>query len=74
MLHGNVQINHHQILEWRATNEGLLDPDTGLTCYEVNVDWTDQRGYRRHREFQLLHERGKGAAQLAAKILTESGA
>ena len=78
MLHGQVEINHHVIMEYQITNEGQLfteTDDSDHTTYQFIVWGTDKGGYTFHYDFlkDVLTKDNRGAHDLIAVAMTELG-
>lgn len=70
MLTGEIKINDFLVSNWTATNE--YDLANGMTAYEVRITGTRENGGSYEYDFQVYHDRQRGAEYLTMVILRET--
>lgn len=70
MLHGNIELNHNVIGNWRAVRKEAVG--NSVHRYRCVVEHRNIRGYLMKAEFNVEHAYVDGALILASKVLAEA--
>ena len=72
MLHGEIKVNHHEIVWWSAVRKEKLVADGDVPRYECKVEGRNIKGYPFEYEFDVWHSFKKGALYLTSLVLAEA--
>lgn len=68
MLHGDIKINGYALGNWSAVRGDSVDRN-GNHLYDCTLIYRDIQGYLNKAQFQVKHQYGAGALQLAAEVI-----